>query len=147
MQPKFRVATEKDLSAIVALCNKCFEENTPLEYAEKVFAESRANQNQIYIVGEAGGKIVAHGLVNIIPTMYDDMRKYAILNHICVDPEVRRGGIGTKLLDACFAVAEFYGCKTVDLWSKNFRTAAHGLYKKYGFEVLDAKFFEKELGK
>lgn len=145
MQPKFRVATEDDLEAIVRLCNECFEENTTLDFAREVFTASKSDPNQIYLVGEVNGKIVAHGLVNIIPTMYDGMRKYAILNHICVDPEVRRGGIGTKLLDACFAVAEHYGCKTVDLWSKNFRKAAHGLYHKYGFEVLDAKFFEKEL--
>lgn len=97
------------------------------------------------MVGELNGTIVAHAKVQIIPTIYEEMGTYAILNHVCVKPDLRRGGIGTKLLDACFAVAKRRECKKVELWSKNFRVAAHGLYHKYGFQVVDCKFFEKEV--
>lgn len=91
-------------------------------------------------------KIIAHAKINIIPTIYYNMNTYAILNHICVKPEYRRAHIGTKLLDECFKIAKERGCKTVELWSKNFRAAAHALYRSYGFEVVDAKFFEKKIG-
>lgn len=115
-----------------------------MEYAERVWTATEADPHQIYVVGELEGQIVAHALVNVIPTIYEEMNTYAILNHVCVKPDVRRGGIGTGLLDYCFEIARGAGCKKVELWSKNFRVAAHGLYHKYGFEVLDAKFFEKE---
>ena len=143
MPVEFRVMGESELEETIKLCNECFEENTPLEYAERLWM--RRNDDQIYVVGVLEGQIVAHALINIIPTIYENMNTYAILNHVCVKPAVRRGGIGTQLLDYCFAIAKERGCKTVELWSKNFRVAAHGLYHKYGFSVMDAKFFEKEV--
>jgi GNAT superfamily N-acetyltransferase len=83
--------------------------------------------------------------ITIIPTIYEDMNTYAILNHVCVKPDVRRHHLGTKLLDATFRICAKCGVKTVELWSKNFREAAHALYKHYGFEVVDAKFFSKDI--
>lgn len=171
METEYRIMTGNDLEEVVALCNECFEEETPVEYARKVWEANAATivgagvsadraevgadgagatdvasrAAQIYVVGVQNGMIVAHALVNVIPTVYAEMGSYAILNHVCVKPDARRGGIGTGLLDYCFALARERGCKKVELWSKNFRVAAHGLYHKYGFEVLDAKFFEKEV--
>ena len=73
------------------------------------------------------------------------MNTYAILNHVCVHPQARRHKIGTKLLDFTFDICKQKGCKNVELWSKNFRTAAHRLYQEYGFIVEDAKFFSKNI--
>jgi hypothetical protein len=33
----------------------------------------------------------------------------------------------------------------ISLWSKNFRQPAHAMYQKYGFEIVDAKFFTYDL--
>ena len=145
MEIKFRRATFDDIESIIALCNECFEENTSLDYAKEMFKKTEDDQNQIYIVGELDGKIIAHTKITIIPTMYEDMNTFAILNHVCVKPELRRGHIGTKMLDECFKIAKENGCKCVELWSKNFRQAAHGLYHDYGFDVMDAKFFTKNV--
>ena len=147
MEVKFRLATKKDLEGIIKLCNECFNENTSLSYAKKVFKENKSDYRQIYLVGIVDNEIVAHDKINIIPTIYEDMNTYAILNHVCVKEKFRREHIGTKLLDECFKIAKVCNCKCVELWSKNFRVAAHQLYLKYGFEVMDAKFFVKELEK
>ncbi len=146
MEVTFRVMGAGDLKAVIDLCNECFNEQTLLENAQKIFDENKDDPNQIYLIGEVDGKIIAHAKINVIPTIYDDMGTYAILNHVCVKPEYRRAHIGTRLLDNCFEIAKDHGCKTVELWSKNFRTAAHALYHSYGFDVVDAKFFEKKLG-
>lgn len=145
MKIEFRIAKAKDLPGIIALCNECFEENTPLSYAKKIYKQNHRDKNQIYLIGLADNQIVAHAKINVIPTIYENMNTYAILNHICVKPDFRRAHIGTKLLDECFKIAKKHHCKTVELWSKNFRVAAHALYHKYGFEVVDAKFFEKKV--
>ena len=142
---EFRIANENDVEGIIKLCNICFEENTSLEYAKKIFEENKNDSNQIYIIGIKDNEIVAHAKVQIIPTIYEEMNTYAILNHVCVKPELRREKIGTKLLDYSFKIAKDKNCKCVELWSKNFRVAAHSLYHNYGFEVMDAKFFTKEV--
>jgi len=142
---EFRIAARDDLAAMIELTNRCFEENTPLAYAEKIWDETASDPNQIYLNGWKDGRIVAHTKITIIPTIYEEMNTYAILNHVCVDPDYRRHHFGTKLLDAVFQICREHNVKTVEFWSKNFRTAAHALYQKYGFEIVDAKFFAKEV--
>lgn len=145
MEVKFRIATFDDVEGIIKLCDECFNEKTSLDYAKKIYRENENDSNQVYVVGMLDDLIVAHAKVQIIPTIYEDMNTYAILNHVCVKPDYRRHNIGTKLLDSCFKIAKEKNCKCVELWSKNFRQAAHGLYHKYGFEVMDAKFFTKDI--
>lgn len=145
MNVEFKIATSKDIKGIIKLCNICFNENTSLEYAKKIWLENEKDSNQIYLIGYVNDEIVAHAKINIIPTIYEEMNTYAILNHVCVKPELRREHIGTKMLDECFKIAKEHECKCVELWSKNFREAAHGLYHSYGFKVMDAKFFTKDV--
>ncbi|MBR1417243.1 MAG: GNAT family N-acetyltransferase [Bacilli bacterium] len=145
MNVEFKIAEYNDIDDIIKLCNECFKENTNLEYARKIFKDNEFDKNQIYLIGILNNEIVAHAKINIIPTIYEDMNTYAILNHVCVKEEYRREHIGTKLLDECFKIAKEKKCKCVELWSKNFRKAAHELYHSYGFEVMDAKFFTKNI--
>ncbi len=145
MAVEFRIATAADLSDIIALTNECFDEQTSLAYAQKVWSENADDPRQIYLNGYLDGALVAHVKISIIPTIYEEMNTFAILNHVCVKPSVRRQHLGTKLLDETMRICREHGVKTVELWSKNFRVPAHALYRKYGFEVVDAKFFAKEL--
>lgn len=147
MKVEFRLASINDVEGIITLCNECFSENTSLEYALKSFKETENDPNQIYLVGLMDGQIIAHAKLTIIPTMYEEMNTYAILNHVCVKNEYRRHKIGTKLLNECYKICQERDCVCLELWSKNFRTAAHACYKNYGFDVMDAKFFTKEVKK
>lgn len=139
----FRKATLEDVGEIIALTNECFEELTPLEYAERVFRETASDQNQIYLNGYLDNQLVAHAKITIVPTIYQPMGTFAILNHVCVKPDLRRQHLGTKLMEEIFAICREQEVDTIKLWSRNFRVPAHALYRKHGFEVLDAKFFEK----
>ncbi len=145
METEFRVATWADIPEIIALTNECFDEQTPVEYAQRVWDQYMSDDKQIYLNGYLNGELVAHAKITIIPTIYEDMNTFAILNHVCVKPSARRHHLGTKLLDAAFQICRDRGVKVVELWSKNFRQPAHAMYKKYGFEVVDAKFFSKDV--
>lgn len=145
MKTNFRIATFDDVEEIIDLCNECFNENTNIKYAKRIFYETKDDKNQIYLVGEMENKIVAHAKITIIPTMYEDMNTYAILNHVCVKGEYRRHNIATKMLDEISKICRENNCKCMELWSKNFRIPAHECYKKYGFKVIDAAFFAKDL--
>lgn len=141
----YRRADLDDIEEIIDLCNECFFENTSYEYARKVFEETMNDKNQIYLVGIMDGKIVAHVKVTIIPTIYENMNTYAIVNHVCVKKEYRRHNLATKMFGEVFRVCKEEGCKKVELWSNNFREAAHAFYKNYGFVIEDAKFFSKDV--
>lgn len=141
----FRKATIDDVESIITLCNECFGENTDFEYAKDIFNKTENDNNQIYLVGEVENKVVAHAKITIIPTIYEKMNTYSILNHICVKPEYRRHNIATKMLEECERISKEHNCVCMELWSKNFRQAAHECYKAFGFVVDDAKFFSKEI--
>lgn len=145
MEINFRRANYDDVDAIVRLCNECFDENTSLEYAQRVFKETMDDKNQIYLVGEFNGQIVAHTKIALIPTMFEGMDTYAILNHVCVKPEYRRNKFATKMLIECEKICKENNCLEMKLWSKNFRMPAHACYKHYGFTTIEATFFEKKV--
>lgn len=142
---EFSIAKLEDVEDIIKLCNECFDENTEVSFAEKVFNETKDDPNQIYLVGKMDGETVAHTKITIIPTMYKPMATYSIINHVCVKPEYRRHNIATKMLDEVAKISKEKGCNKIELWSRNFRVPAHECYKKYGFEVDDAAFFSKEI--
>ena len=145
MNINFRIATIDDVENIIDLCNECFNESTSYEFAKESFKKTMNDENQIYVVGFMEGKLIAHMKVTVIPTMYEGMETYAILNHVCVKPEYRRHNIATHMLDYVKEIAKEKNCISLELWSKNFRVPAHACYKNYGFEVLDAKFFSKSI--
>lgn len=145
MEVSFRRATLEDVESIIELCNECFDENTSLEYAKRVFLETEKDPNQIYLIGIVGGEVIAHTKITIIPTIYEKMNTYAILNHVCVRPDYRRHNIATKMLSECEKIAKEQNAKVVELWSNNFRQPAHACYKHFGFIVNDAKFFSKKI--
>lgn len=145
MKANFKVATLEDVDGIISLCNECFYEKTDAEEAKKVFIETEDNPNDIYIVGEVDGEIVAHAKVTIIKTMYEPMGIYSILNHVCVKPEYRRHGLATQMLDEITKICKEHHCNKMELWSNNVRTAAHACYYNYGFTLDDAGFFSKKI--
>lgn len=141
MTVDFRIANESDVESIIKLCNECFDEETSLDYAKGVFNETKNDDNQIYLIGVVNDEVVAHVKITIIPTIYEKMNKYAILNHVCVRPDYRRHNLATKMLEECNKICKEKGCVAMELWSMNFREAAHACYKNFGFHVDDAKFF------
>lgn len=145
MNIEFRIAKLEDVEEIIDLCNECFNESTSYSFAKQSFEKTLNDENQIYINGYVNGLLVSHVKVTIIPTMYEGMETYAILNHVCVKPEYRRHDIATHMLDYVKQIAKERNCIALELWSKNFRQAAHACYKNYGFEVVDAKFFSKSI--
>lgn len=145
MEITFKCMDLDDLEGTIKLCNECFDETTDIDYARKVYLETRNDPNNIYINGVYNGEVIAHAKMTIIKTIYKPMETYAILNHVCVKPEYRRHHLATHLLDIMFKLAKDAGCIDVELWSKNFRIAAHSCYKKYGFELVEAGFFSKEV--
>ena len=144
MNVNFKIATVSDVRGIVDLCNECFEEDTKYEEAIELFQEY-SDRNQIYVVGELDGKVIAHTRIAVVPTIFKDMNTFAILNHVCVKPEYRKHHIATKMLEVVQSVCKNHNCTAMKLWSRNFRIPAHTCYKKFGFIPDDSTFFSIEI--
>ena len=111
----FNKAKLQDIEDIIHLCNTCFEEKTDVEKAKHIFLENIDDENQIYLVGRVDGVIVAHTKITIIPTIYENMGTYAIINHVCVKNEYRRHNIATKMLDEVTKICQQRNCKENEL--------------------------------
>ena len=88
MKVDFKIATIDDVENIIALCNECFGENTDVEKAKEIFLKTSSDENNIYLVGIVNEKIVAHVKITIIPIMYEKMKTYCVLNHVCVKKNI-----------------------------------------------------------
>lgn len=143
MKVEFKIADESHIEEIIKLCNECFNEETDIEEAKKIFDKN--DKNSIYLIGIVDDKIVAHTRIAIIPTIFKGMDSYAILNHVCVSPEYRKHKIATQMLAEIERICKERECISLKLWSNNFREAAHACYKKFGFVVNDATFFSKNI--
>lgn len=141
----FKKASEKDIPGILKLCNATFDEDTKLDVALKRFKETENDSNQIYLIGVIDDEIIAFTKITIVPTIFDSMSKYAILNHVCVKESMRKHKIATNMLEVVQDICKIRGCDSLKLWSRNFRVAAHACYKKFGFIIDDAGFFYKEI--
>lgn len=145
MELTLRFATREDVKELIDVCNVCFDEHTDYEKALKVFDATSKDPNQLYVIGLYQNKIVAHTKITIVPTMFDGMDTYAILNHVCVLPEFRRHHFAKYMIKAIKEICKDRGCCAIKLWSCNFRQPAHQCYLNAGFEILDAKFFTLDL--
>jgi ribosomal protein S18 acetylase RimI-like enzyme len=145
MDVEFKIANSDNIEDIVKLCNKIFLEETNLLEAKKIYEETKNDKNQIYLIGEVNGEVIAHTKIAIIPTIFKDMNTFAILNHVCVKEEYRQHKIATKMLEEVERICSERNCTSLKLWSNNFRIPAHSCYKKFGFVANDATFFSKEI--
>lgn len=120
---RFRAPLESDLHAIAALEEKCFASPWKTEFfASELSAPGRYN----LVLEIPDGR-----LVGFLFTMHflDEMH----VNKIAVDPEYRRFGLGTALMDECFAFAEAHAITSITLEVRASNAAARGLYRTLGF--------------
>ena len=86
-------------------------------------------------IGEqrVGGAVVAHNspAVHMLEG-HDDL---AVLWDIRVHPSVRRGGVGTRLLDSAIQFARASGCSFLKVESQNTNPAACHFYARSGFHL------------
>lgn len=85
-----------------------------------------------------GGRIVG-SLTLVMFRIPTGLRAW--IEDVVVDDTCRGKGIGEKLTREAVSIASQAGAKTVDLTSRQSRTAAHRLYEKVGFVIRETSVY------
>lgn len=104
-----------------------------------LYAADFANlEDRDLLVGRAGdGEIVA---IAVVAWPQSDRTRYAVLEDLAVDPKIRSGGIGTRVVEAVMARAEARGAQWVFLESGVRNGRAHSFFERQGFLEISHVF-------
>jgi ribosomal protein S18 acetylase RimI-like enzyme len=140
MRVSFRRAVREDLPAIVALLAdddiNGFRERAGEPLAEgyvTAFDALDGDPNNILIVGERDGAIVATAQLTFIPTLTQQGATRAIIESVRVASGVRSQGVGEQLIAHLTDIARERNCPAVQLTTSKPRTAAQRFYARIGF--------------
>lgn len=110
----------------------------------KDFFEKLIADKQIYIA-KLDNKIIGYLIVMIKeqnnPVM--KLKKYLIIDTICVDKRYRGKGIGKELLEFAKGIAKEYNCTDLQLSVNPENTNAINVYENFGFEVKNISYSMK----
>jgi ribosomal-protein-alanine N-acetyltransferase len=123
--PRLRRAVERDLTAIARIERESFSD----PWSEASFRSTLAHPQVIATVIEQGGAVRGYSIAWIVG---DE----AELANLAVAPEVRRGGLGRRLLDALLGEVAARGGASIHLEVREGNVAAQALYRSRGFEVV-----------
>lgn len=133
---------KEDNQAVARLIRSVFDEmeipKVGTAYADQcldlMFEEYNKPQS-VYFVVESEGEIV--GCCGIAPLENGDP-KICELQKMYFLPKTRGLGIGKEIIEKCFEHAKSFGFEKCYIETMPFMHAAQKLYKKSGFEYLDA---------
>ncbi|UWY28330.1 GNAT family N-acetyltransferase [Flavobacterium sp. TR2] len=137
-----RTIKKEDNQVVASLIRSVFDEmeipkvGTAYEdpYLDLMFEEYNKPQS-VYFVVENEGEIV--GCAGIAPLENGDP-EICELQKMYFLPQTRGLGIGTQMMEKCLEQARVFGFKKCYIETMPFMNAAQKLYKKSGFEYLDA---------
>ncbi|MEN2400690.1 GNAT family N-acetyltransferase [Flavobacterium sp. MC2016-06] len=137
-----RTIKKEDNQAVAKLIRSVFDEmeipkvGTAYEdpYLDLMF-EEYSKPESAYFVVESEGKVV--GCAGVAP-LENEASEICELQKMYFLPETRGLGIGSKMMEKCLEQAKGFGFKKCYIETMPFMHAAQKLYKKSGFEYLDA---------
>lgn len=118
----FERLAEKHLGAITAIEHR--EQGSP--WSEQAFRNELSNPSSVFLVALLAGSVVGYGGIwNLVDEAH--------VTTIMVNPEVRRQGLGGRLMNALLEEAEDAGmtCSTLEVRAGN--QPAIRLYEKIGY--------------
>jgi len=137
---EFRRARLDDLRAILTLIDidkatgvsERLDDPLPAIYAT-AFAGLDADPNQLLLVGELKGRIVASLQLTFIPGIANQGAWRAHVEIVRVAEDLRGRGIGEAMMRHVVALARERGCALVQLTTNKARADAQRFYRRLGF--------------
>lgn len=135
-----RRAKAEDIPAIVAMLaddplGATRETDASFPGYQKAFEEISLDPNQMLVVGELAGEVVATMQLTFIPGMGRRGGKRALIEAVRVRGDQRGRGLGRRFIGWAIDEARAAGCAVVQLTSDRSRADAHRFYESLGFEA------------
>jgi [ribosomal protein S18]-alanine N-acetyltransferase len=126
-----RTASVDDADAVVGLEQACLGADawSPALVLPAVAGEL---PTVVVLVAEADGVVVGHAVASLVPDV-------AELQRIAVDPDHRRTGLATALLDAVLAAAHDAGAERLLLEVRDDNAGALAFYARHDFVEIDRR--------
>lgn len=129
----------RDADAVISLWSRSFaadpERNQPEHMLER---KLRRDMDLIWVATEADD------VVGAAMAGYDGVRGW--LYHVAVDPEHRRQGVGTALVERAVAELEVLGCPKVNLQVRTSNAEVLAFYAALSFTTDDVTSLGRVLG-
>lgn len=128
-----RDATLDDYDEVYPLLVQIWEETTkPKEQLVGVYRDVLAAEDEFARCAVMDGKIVGFAAGMLMNGFWHG-GKSCFLSTMVADRNLRRKGIGSRLMDDVKEFALRHGCPSIELDSAFHRTPAHAFYEQYGF--------------
>ena len=133
-----RKATLQDLDQLTNLFDQyvVFYKNPSNIEKHKAYLKDRIENNEatVFLAFDENNPEKAIGFTLIYISFSSlALNKILILNDLYVDPNVRKNGVGEKLISQTVALAKELGSNLIRLRTSKSNTVAQGLYNKMGF--------------
>jgi len=135
------------ISESTALYRELYPENSN----HFVFEEELSAEGAVFLGALLGERVI--GCVGLVPSGEEEA---AEIKRLFVAPDYRAGGIGSALMDALEQNAHTRGVRVMQLETGSADAAAHALYEKRGYVVVEpfgdyeedpfSVFYRKDLG-
>lgn len=132
-----RLFDDSDEEAVIDLWTRCGLLR-PWNNPRKDIARKRRFQPELFLVGTAGGTIIATVMAG-----YDGHRGW--INYLAVDPAERRKGFGRAMMERAERALELLGCPKINLQVRRENPEAIIFYERIGFREDAVASFGKRL--
>jgi len=137
MNVVFREALPTDVAKVVDLLRDddlgATRETANMPSYFKAFYAMREDPNNLLIVGDLGGRVVATYHLTFIAGLTLSAARRAQLEGIRVSSDLRGNGVGAALIADAKQRAAAEGCKMIQLTMNRSRDGANRFYQNHGF--------------
>lgn len=134
----------KDLAQLVPLFDQYMvfyeKESNPQKYEGYLRDRIEQNEATVYIAYDEDNQPVGF-VLNYHSFSSTALGRIIVLNDLYVSETERKKGIGQKLIERTFELAQELGAVRVDLGTAKTNVTAQGLYEKIGF-VKDTEYYD-----
>ena len=131
-----RHLAEQDLDAVLVLAAESLEAPhwNRRDYEKMLLVQPTDPLLRCGMVADRGGTVAGFAVVSWLR-----QETAAEVEGLFVEANCRRQGVGSALIAACMAWAAKAGASTVRLEVRASNTAAHALYRRYGFSTAGVR--------
>lgn len=133
-----RLYRDSDETDVVTLWRLAFPNDPPWNDHALVIQRKVAERDELFLVGEVGGRVVATVLAG-----YDGFRGWVY--HVATSPTMRRQGIGRAMMQEAERRLRALGCPKLNLQVRSSNHEVIEFYKRLGYDVEDRVSFGKRL--